>query len=80
VAAAKSVNGCAPGSVARFGGARATKNEGSKMAAKIMGGFPVRRCSWSYKPIVTLALTRTMIRWLDSVCLKRAPSRAAHDS
>jgi hypothetical protein len=41
------------------------------MAAKIMSGFPIRRCAWSYKPVVPGALTRRMIRWLDSVCLKR---------
>jgi len=51
------------------------------MAAKVMSGFPIRRCSWSYKPIVPAALTRTMIRWLDFVCLTRATfKRELHDS
>jgi hypothetical protein len=49
------------------------------MAAKIMSGFPVRRCSWSYKPIVPVALTRRMIRWLDSVCLKQATFKREFD-
>lgn len=49
------------------------------MAAKVMSGFPIRRCSWSYKPIVPAALTRTMIRWLDSVCLKRATCKRELD-
>jgi len=46
------------------------------MPDKIMTGFPLRRCSWPYRPIVTVALTRRMIRWLDSVCLKRVSFRA----
>lgn len=41
------------------------------MATKIMSGFPLRRCSWSYAPIISVARTRRMIRWLDVVCLKR---------
>lgn len=49
------------------------------MAAKIMSGFPVRRCSWSYKPIVPIALTRRMILWLDSVCLKPATLKREYD-
>lgn len=41
------------------------------MPTKIMNGFPVRRCSWFFNPIVPDALARKMIRWLDLVCLKR---------
>jgi len=41
------------------------------MAATIRIGFPLRRCSWSFRPIVPAQPTRAMIRWLDSVCLKR---------
>jgi hypothetical protein len=41
------------------------------MVTKIICGFPLRRCSWSYRPMVSVALTRRMIRWLDSVCLKQ---------
>ena len=40
------------------------------MLTKIMSGFPVRRCSWSFSPIVPGALSRKMIRWLDLVCLR----------
>ena len=43
-----------------------------QMAAKIISGFPLRRCSWYYMPIVPIANTRRMMRWLDVVCLKRA--------
>jgi hypothetical protein len=39
--------------------------------AKIMKGFPLRRCSWFVDPIVPDALSRKMIRWLDAVCLKQ---------
>jgi hypothetical protein len=46
------------------------------MVAKIMGGFPLRRCSWSYRPIVPTELTRRMIRWLDAVCLKQITFKA----
>jgi hypothetical protein len=46
------------------------------MAQKIMKGFPLRRCSWSFLPIVPKALTRRMIRWLDSVCVKRFAAKA----
>jgi hypothetical protein len=46
------------------------------VARKIMNGFPLRRCSWPYKPIVSIAMTRQMIRWLDSVCLKQATFKA----
>jgi hypothetical protein len=42
------------------------------MVTKIVGGFPLRRCSWAYDPIVSVALTHRMVRWLDSVCLKQA--------
>jgi len=40
------------------------------MAARISIGFPLRRCSWSFRPIVPAELTRTLIQWLDSVCVK----------
>jgi hypothetical protein len=46
------------------------------MLVKIINGFPLRRCSWSYRPIVPTALTRRMIRWLDSVCLKQVAFKA----
>jgi hypothetical protein len=36
--------------------------------AKIMIGFPLRRCSWLFNPIVPVALTQRMIHWLDLVC------------
>ena len=42
------------------------------MPAKIMKGFPLRRCSWFVPPIVPDVLSRKMIRWLDVVCLKQA--------
>jgi hypothetical protein len=42
------------------------------MAGKIMNGFPLRRCSWFFNPIVSVVLSREMIRWLDVVCLKQA--------
>ena len=35
----------------------------------IMNGFPLRRCSWLFNPIVPVALSREMFRWLDLVCL-----------
>ncbi len=41
------------------------------MPAKITKGFPLRRCSWFVDPIVSDALSRKMIRWLDVVCLKQ---------
>lgn len=40
------------------------------MPAKIISGFPLRRCSWFFNPIAPDALSRKMIRWLDLVCLK----------
>jgi hypothetical protein len=46
------------------------------MLAKIMSGFPLRRCSWSFSPIVPGALSRKMIRWLDLVCLRRVALKA----
>lgn len=46
------------------------------MTTKITNGFPLRRCSWSYRPITPTALTRRMIRWLDSVCLKPVTFKA----
>jgi hypothetical protein len=49
------------------------------MASKIVSGFPIRRCSWSYRPVVPSVLTRRMIRWLDSVCLKRATFQRESD-
>jgi hypothetical protein len=42
-----------------------------QMVAKITNGFPIRRCSWSYKPVLSGVMTRRMIRWLDSACLKK---------
>lgn len=44
------------------------------MALKIKNGFPLRRCSWAYNPIVPIALSRKMIRWLDFVCVRQASS------
>jgi hypothetical protein len=41
------------------------------MAARILIGFPLRRCSWPFRPIVSAQPTRSMIRWLDAVCVKR---------
>ena len=45
------------------------------MLTKIMNGFPLRHCSWSFNPIVPAALSRKMIRWLDVVCLKQVSFR-----
>ena len=42
------------------------------MSEAIRSGFPLRRCSWSYAPIVSVERTRAMIRWLDSACTLRA--------
>ena len=39
------------------------------MNTRIMGGFPLRRCSWLFNPIVPVALSHKMFRWLDLVCL-----------
>lgn len=47
------------------------KERVSDMSVAIRNGFPIRRCSWSHEPIVSAALTRRMIRWLDSVCARR---------
>jgi hypothetical protein len=41
------------------------------MLTKIRRGFPLRRCSWSVSPIVSVALSRKMIRWLDLVCIQQ---------
>lgn len=41
------------------------------VATKIMNGFPLRRCSWFFNPIVSNAPCHRMIRWLDSVCLRQ---------
>jgi hypothetical protein len=49
------------------------------MATMIMSGFPLYRCSWSYKPIVPIARTRSMIRWLDWVCLKQTTFKSRFD-
>lgn len=38
---------------------------------KIKRGFPLHRCSWVYDPIVSLAQTHRMVRWLDFVCVSR---------
>ena len=46
------------------------------MPTKIINGFPLRRCSWSYSPIVSGTLSNRMLRWLDAVCLKRAALKA----
>jgi hypothetical protein len=46
------------------------------MVTKIVGGFPLRRCSWAYDLIVSVTLTHRMVRWLDSVCLKQAAFKA----
>lgn len=46
------------------------------MPTKISSGFPLRRCSWAYDPIVSVALTHKMVRWLDSVCLKQVTFKA----
>ena len=51
------------------------QNERSKMSDKVRIGFPLRRCSWFYAPIVSVVRTRAMIRWLDSVCVARTASR-----
>ena len=48
------------------------------MITKIMSGFPLRRCCWSYSPIVSSTLTTRMIRWLDSVCAGQVALR--HES
>jgi hypothetical protein len=40
------------------------------MEMKVSTGFPLRRCSWSYRPIVSATLTRRIIRWLDLVCVR----------
>jgi hypothetical protein len=45
------------------------------MANKIMNGFPLRRCSWLYMPVVPALSTRVMIRWLDSVCASRVAQK-----
>ena len=42
------------------------------MLTKIMNGFPLRYCSWSFNPIVPAALSHKMIRWLNVVCRKQA--------
>jgi hypothetical protein len=39
------------------------------MGKPIVNGFPLRRCSWIFDPIVSNALRRRMVRWLDTVCL-----------
>jgi hypothetical protein len=45
------------------------------MAMKIRSGFPLRRCSWVYDPIVSVAQTHRMLRWLDVVCVKHPTFR-----
>jgi hypothetical protein len=49
------------------------------MATTIMCGFPLYRCSWFCGPIVPAALTRSMIRCLDSVCPKPATFKGNYD-
>jgi hypothetical protein len=39
------------------------------MDKAIVNGFPLRRCSWIFDPIVSNVLRRRMVRWLDAVCL-----------
>lgn len=46
------------------------------MSPAITNGFPLRRCSWLYSPIVSTALTRRMLRSLDKICLKRIVAKA----
>ena len=41
------------------------------MVGNILIGFPLRRCSWSFLPIVAGRPTRSMLRWLDAVCVRR---------
>jgi hypothetical protein len=41
------------------------------MFTKITNGFPLRRCSWLFNPIVPVRLSHRMIHGLDLVCLKR---------
>ena len=38
------------------------------MFKTIVNGFPLRRCSWVFNPIVTDVLNGKMVRWLDFVC------------
>ena len=47
------------------------------MTHAITSGFPLRRCSWIYAPVVARPLTRSMIRWLDSVCTSRMDQKHA---
>jgi hypothetical protein len=50
------------------------------MEMKVSTGFPLRRCSWSYSPIVSATLTRRIIRWLDLVCVRpRQVQGISHD-
>jgi hypothetical protein len=51
-----------------------TAEDGCSRPLNIATGFPLRRCSWKYDPIVSVTLTRKMIRWLDCVCAGRATS------
>ena len=39
------------------------------MGKAIINGFPLRRCSWVFDPIIPGILGRRMIHWLDAVCL-----------
>ena len=41
------------------------------MVQPIGTGFPLRRCSWAFAPIVPDVIGRQMIRWLDLVCLRQ---------
>jgi hypothetical protein len=49
------------------------------MAKDIANGFPLRRCSWAYAPVVSAASTRRMVRWLDAVCAAPVAARHAAD-
>jgi len=44
---------------------------------KMARGFPLRRCSWVFDPIMPAGQTRRMVRWLDSVCSKKIALRAS---
>jgi hypothetical protein len=58
---------------------RARRRTWYPTATIIISGFPLYPCSWCYRPIVPVALTRSMIRCLDSVCLKQAAFRREFD-
>jgi hypothetical protein len=41
------------------------------MGKAIVNGFPLRRCSWVFEPIVSNVQRRRMFRWLNAVCLRQ---------